>query len=447
MSKRLVLVAVILLTLLSVLAPVPAMAGSPPRLLSSSVQVNFPTSISFKVSAQSDVDIKDIRLQYQVERFSFAQVTSEGYVNFTPGRTVQGSWEWDLRRSGGLPPGTLIHYWWVITDVDGNNLKTGPSTVSLDDGRYKWRVLTQGKIILHWYQGDDAFAAKLMTASQQAIARVSKDTGAQLDQAVNLYIYANSQDLRGSMIFAQEWTGGVAFTDFNSIAIGISTSQLEWGSGAIAHELTHLLIHQMTANPYNELPTWLNEGLAMYGEGSLDQSYVGLLNAAIKQNQLISVRSLVSPFSAYGDKSALAYAESYGLIQFLVAKYGQPKMFDLLRAFKQGTGYDDAFVRVYGFDMDGLNNLWRQSLGLEPVAVPSPTPAPGVISSGLAPLPGGALAAAPAIPAPADVLPHHPLAEANRPGAVTVAIVLIIVMALLVGIVIMARKWVWKALQ
>ena len=115
MSKRLVLIAGILLTLLAVLAPVPAMAGSPPRLLSSSVQVNFPTSISFKVSAQSDVDIKDIRLQYQVERFSFAQVTSEGYVSFTPGRSVQSSWDWDLRRSddhpalasGEPPPGLL----------------------------------------------------------------------------------------------------------------------------------------------------------------------------------------------------------------------------------------------------------------------------------------------------------------------------------------------------
>ena len=34
-------------------------------------------------------------------------------------------------------------------------------------------------------------------------------------------------------------------------------------------------------------------------------------------------------------------------------------MFELLNTFKQGSGYDEALLKVYGFDMDGLDALWR----------------------------------------------------------------------------------------
>jgi len=33
-------------------------------------------------------------------------------------------------------------------------------------------------------------------------------------------------------------------------------------------------------------------------------------------------------------------------------------MLELLNTFRQGSGYDEALQKVYGFDMDGLNELW-----------------------------------------------------------------------------------------
>jgi hypothetical protein len=42
----------------------------------------------------------------------------------------------------------------------------------------------------------------------------------------------------------------------------------------------------------------------------------------------------------------------------LIDEYGREKMFDMLNTFQQGAGYDEALVKVYGFDMDGLHELW-----------------------------------------------------------------------------------------
>ena len=161
------------------------------------------------------------------------------------------------------------------------------------------------------------------------------------------------------MIFPTEWTGGVAFARYGIIAIGIDPDNLLWGKRSIAHELTHLVVHQMTSNPYIDLPTWLDEGLAMYTEGTLGVGFVDYLDKAITQDSLISVRSLSSPFSAYAEESYLSYAQSYSLVEFLIASYGQGKMLELLTTFSQGSGYDGALEKVYGFDMDGLDALWQ----------------------------------------------------------------------------------------
>ncbi|MGA2670158.1 MAG: peptidase MA family metallohydrolase, partial [Dehalococcoidia bacterium] len=86
------------------------------------------------------------------------------------------------------------------------------------------------------------------------------------------------------------------------------------------------------------------------------------LEEAISKNELISVRSLCSPFSAYSEKAYLSYAESYTLVEYLLDNYGQGKMLDLLALLKQGNTYDEALTKVYGFDIDGLDAVWRATL-------------------------------------------------------------------------------------
>ena len=147
-----------------------------------------------------------------------------------------------------------------------------------------------------------------------------------------------------------------------SIGIGTSSSDLAWGKRTIAHELTHLVTGQVTANPYGDMPTWLNEGLSMYAEGPLESTFTMALASALKDNSLISVRSLASPFSTDSNKAYLSYAESYEIVAYLIDRYGRDNMLELLSTFAEGTTYDDALLQVYGFTMDGLNDEWIASI-------------------------------------------------------------------------------------
>jgi hypothetical protein len=143
------------------------------------------------------------------------------------------------------------------------------------------------------------------------------------------------------------------------VAIGINTINLDWGKRTIVHELTHLVTQQMTYNPYNSLPVWLNEGLSMYAEGEMEPLFENYLEQAVINDELISVRSLASPFSAVAHLSYLSYAQSMSIVEFLIDNYGQERTLELLDTFKQGSSYDGALMTVYGFNMDGLNDLWQ----------------------------------------------------------------------------------------
>jgi hypothetical protein len=359
MNKKVRLIALIFCLFLLILSPGLVQAQGELTIVGSSAGVEFPFQLNFNLSARSNVNITDIRLCYTVDRTSFVQITSEAYIEFMPSTNVDVSWALEMVKIGGLPPGSSLEYWWTVKDASGNKVETAPVRVQFDDIRYTWRSLTQGKVTIYWYNGDDSFAQELMAATQQALGRLAEDTGAYLEKPAKLYIYASTNDLKGGMIYPQEWTGGVAFTRFGIIAIGISSGNIDWGKTAIAHELTHLVINQMTLNPYNSPPNWLDEGLAMYTEGMLGPEFTTYLSKAIAEDSLISVQSLSSPFSAYAEEATLSYAQSYSLVEFLITNYGQSKMLELLNTFRQGSSYDAALQTVYGFDMDGLDSLWR----------------------------------------------------------------------------------------
>ncbi len=86
-------------------------------------------------------------------------------------------------------------------------------------------------------------------------------------------------------------------------------------------------------------------------------------------NTLLSVRSLSGGFSEVSDKAFLSYSESYSLVKFLIETYGQDKMTALLVSLRDGTTIDEALQQTYGFDVDGLEDAWRQAIEAEPRAV------------------------------------------------------------------------------
>jgi hypothetical protein len=369
MRNRLALLSVLLLILFSIpLSSALAQGGI--TVVSDEYETVFGETITFRVAAESESEITDIRLYYQVGGFP---ATSRADPEFEPGQTVEAEHKWDLVLNY-TPPGSEIAYWWKIEDAAGNELETEPVSFTYEDERYDWRELSSDRILLYWYRGDDDFGQALLDRGLEALDQLSRDTGVTVEKAVKIFIYGSHSDLLGALDQgAREWTGGRAFTDQGIVVIGVTPGNLEWGKRATVHELTHVVIHQVTDTPLGGLPTWLDEGLAMYAEGDLEPVYVAELNEATESNTLISVRSLSSSFSADSDLAGLSYAESYSLVEFILDRYGEEKMTQLIEIFAEGapsdcdlSPYDCALQEALGVDTYGLEDEWRAWLGAPP---------------------------------------------------------------------------------
>ncbi|MEI6185818.1 MAG: peptidase MA family metallohydrolase [Dehalococcoidia bacterium] len=353
---------IIIISLIVLLTPAHAAAAGEIKLIKSSSENEFPNLLTFNVRAESPAPINRIRLRYEVDKITYAPSFAEAWPDIQAGKNVSASWAWDMRK-GSLPPGAKITYWWVIEDTSGNRLTTPKETLSFDDTRYKWQKVGDSKISIFWYQGSRSFADDLLKAAQDAATKLGKDTGVFIEKPVSLYIYGNYRDLRGSIVAPEEWTGGVAYAGFNIISIGISPNNLEWGKKAVAHELGHLITHQVTVSPYGAtIPPWLDEGLAMHAEGQQGNSDKEALVKAIEDGRLATLQSLSSPFSADAQEAFYAYAQSQSVVEYIINTFGKDKLNHLLVLLNDGNTMDDALLKTYNFNLSGLDEAWIESM-------------------------------------------------------------------------------------
>jgi hypothetical protein len=366
MTKKLTVLAISLCLLFTTSAALvyPALAQSqnPIAVTNSSVEANYPTSLTFSCQAQGDVNITDVWLEYQVEQISFAVVTAEAKTSFNPSPSIKADYTLDMQQYGQIPQGTDIDYWWLVKDAAGDILQSTTYHYVVVDNQHTWSTMNQGKITLFWYGQSQSFGSTVMAEAQSALSTLASDTGATPNRAVNISVYTSSQDYAASVLGAPEWAGGEELSQYDAVFILVRPGQLSLDLPGIAHELTHVIIGQITSNPYNYIPFWLNEGLAVhvqFPQGKLPSQFTTALSNAFANNSLISVRSLSDPFSAYPDKAYLSYAESASVVAYLIAQYGAATMEQFLTTFQQGSTYDGALQANYGFDMDGLFSQWQ----------------------------------------------------------------------------------------
>ncbi len=226
------------LLLLCVVAAAPPVASAPADLhiVDARASVVFPLSLEFTIEAESSSPIVDARLLYQVDKMNYAPVTSEAWPVVVPSTTLATSWTWDMRRAS-LPPGATITYWWRLRDRSGAVVESDPHMLTFDDNRHSWQETGSSTVSLRWYEGDEAFAAQMIDVCDTAVEDLARDVGTRVDRQIKVYIYASSEDMRQAMVYPQEWTGGVAFTDYGIVAIGIGPGDMDWGVRALRHEL------------------------------------------------------------------------------------------------------------------------------------------------------------------------------------------------------------------
>ncbi len=431
-----------LLTVLMFLAlagPTPAGAQTPLAVANDRATPEFPERLTFSADLQGQAEIQRVVLEYGADQLSCSQVVAKAFPEFTPGLSVSVAWTWEMRQSGSLPPGAQVWWRWRVTEADGRETVTEPQTITWLDAEHAWQTVSGGGLNLHWYSGGASFGRQLHDSAVRSLAALERSTGLSAEAPIDLYIYANTDDMRAAVLYEPGWTGGLAYPAHAVVIIGIAPEDLAWGQRTQAHELTHVLVGHRTFSCLGVVPTWLNEGLAVYGEGGPEAASLEQFDAAVAADAVLPVRALSGGFSEDPAQADLSYSQSYRLTQYLIDTYGQPAMLDLLGQLRDGATVDAALQAAYGFDLDGFEAEWRAALGLAPrqranaTAMPVPTVVPTLVPVAALPTTAAAPASTPDI---AAATPQPAAASAGNSGlrlAALIGLAVVLVIGLGLG--------------
>ncbi|NLT72903.1 MAG: hypothetical protein GXX94_01735 [Chloroflexi bacterium] len=356
--RALVAVAALLLTLI----PWPAAASGGWEIVSQQAEATFSSSLELSLRVRAPEPIVEVILFYGR---TGDRIVRRIYPSFRPASELSLSHR-ELLERGQYAPGTELHAWWQLTDRSGTRFETPEQIIQYDDGAQDWEMLAGDGVRLYHYGVRASQAQGWVEAAEASLEHIASTFGVAPTSDLHIYVYRSERDMRSALATRSDdydervTTLGVA-VDEDTLILLEAQPDLE---ATMAHELTHLVVGMATDNPYAGLPRWLDEGLAMVAEGELPRQNELALRRGISDDDLLSVRSMTS-YSGRADQVDLYYGECYSVVRFMIETYGREDLSALLDAFSVGALQDDALEGVYGFDVEELDALWRESLGLK----------------------------------------------------------------------------------
>ena len=348
-----------LLALLASLLLVSSASAADVRVIRSSFESRFPQGMAFTMDAAVVGRVQKVTLSYRV---AGRRAIVAGDARFEQqGGALRAVHDVDLTRRY-LPPGTEIQFEWHVVDDRGQRTRTEAFQAVVEDKRFQWKQLRSPNFELNWYQGDENFGRILIGIAGRALNTLGSEAGVTIDRPVRAFVYGDLEEFRAaSFLGGLEWVGGTYYPRQNVILIYAPPNQqgLAIAQRALPHELAHAVVHQVSDNPYGDVPQWLNEGLATRSEPGMNPDQSAALAKAVAEGKLMSLRSIGGSFPTDPDEALLAYAQSYSVVTYLVEEHGRMKLNALLRTYREGVTHDEGLKRALGMDTAQLDQEWR----------------------------------------------------------------------------------------
>ncbi len=341
-------------------------------LISDTPRNEFPAGVTFAVSFSAPSPEAQARLRYELApdgtgASGIATCDGVGTISCTFTRTSG--------RGIVVIPGAEITYHWEIEDEDGNELATPEQLYVHTDTRFDFRTISEGNVTVHFHAGTEDSAAGVLAAAVETIATISALEQSEVTFPVKVFVYETAEEMQPAIAPhggpAGQILGEVVYSDTAMLSVDVQALDI------VRHEVAHIVTRAASRGPFG-VPLWLNEGIAVHSQNAPLPGHSGAVESAIRNDRLLSIAELSGP-STRGSAStvSLYYGQSGALVTFLIDTYGAGDFAGLIATFSDGSTPDDAFEQVYGLDSLGIENAWRESVGLQArLASPTATPAP-----------------------------------------------------------------------
>ena len=276
------------------------------KVMEAGITSEFPEGFRVKIAAEGENDIKQIALRMRIgqrTRGVYEYMGDEGglviggrgrSLELTPGKSVRAELYW---RTGSttnyIPPGTIITYTFEVDDVEGNRHTTEPQQFVYVDVRYEWKEVTDGLVTVAYHGPVDKRANDVLDTAKRTIDLISPIYGAVHEDPIRISMYNNAAELVDAYPPRYGAIGHGVIVDGQAHAQE-GVVMVEAGGrdalGTTSHEITHIIIHRATFNPTAQnMPSWLNEGLAEFGNLHATVGYDLALEFAVQNDRVLPI--------------------------------------------------------------------------------------------------------------------------------------------------------------
>ncbi|MEP7216630.1 MAG: peptidase MA family metallohydrolase [Anaerolineaceae bacterium] len=357
----------------------------------SSVDNGYPKQLTFKVTARSDADITDVSLAYSIT----GRGTSALGKPASPPAGKNVTVEVVLQVNSGasyIPVGSEFVYHWELTSADGKTVSGPEQTFFFLPPNQDWKSV-KGEFMTVYYHGDkEALANSYLKAGVETYDKIGKTlfsvTLKQIPVKVILFDNEKESDLSrpgaGAGSFdAAVTTCGTKVTNDIILLIPVECGSTD-RTDTLRHEFGHILNQTAGEGSLAKLPSWLDEGTAVFAQLGPGDYQTAFAQAA-RDKKLIPFSEMATPTSD-ARKVGIFYGEAYNMVKFLVEKGGPAKYGEFFATMKRGQRFDQALKTIYGFDMTGFEAEFLAAQGSSaPRATVAPTQRPQQVQPTAAP--------------------------------------------------------------
>lgn len=231
---------------------------------------------------------------------------------------------------------------------------------------YAYEQINKNNIYIQFENKNEKLANHILDISKNASESVSTKTGIKYDLPLYIKISPSKSAFDSELGIQNLDIQGVAISE-QSLVILNSENIFKSSNNDIfkllEHEFTHIFLGNYIAHSSDlNFPRWLNEGIAQYVSSGTSElysfSYQNSLQSAFISNRVLPFSLLINSFPSTRDNFTLAYAQSISMTQYLVDKYGEDKLRDLIKNIKSKNNFYSAFSQTYSTEFSYIEREW-----------------------------------------------------------------------------------------
>lgn len=209
---------------------------------------------------------------------------------------------------------------------------------------------------------DSAYAEMVGEAAEDAYGEVTQVFDRQPARKTTIIIYPDSSSLAQSFGWDKNekalgvyWGGTIRILSPGAWLKGDDIKAEFSQQGPMVHELTHLLVDDITRGNYNR---WWTEGIAQYVEKRTTGFEFSNPFNDPQDMQYYHFTTLTRRFDKLDQ--AVAYWQSLKAVEFISEEYGEDKLYAILESLGQQNTLDQAIYQTLGIDMNTFEQEFVQ---------------------------------------------------------------------------------------